>query len=104
MTLEPPLIPTIRRIKRFAPLQLGKMMGICYGIMGLLFCPIFLLMALMSPHLPPQQRVGVMAFGTGFAIAMPFIYAIMGFVGGIVSAFVYNLIARWVGGVEVEVE
>ena len=58
----------------------------------------------MSPHLPPQQRVGVMAFGTGFAIAMPFIYAIMGFVGGIVSAFVYNLIARWVGGVEVEVE
>jgi len=35
---------------------------------------------------------------------MPFIYAIMGFVGGIVSAFVYNLIARWVGGVEVEVE
>jgi hypothetical protein len=104
MTLEPPVIPTIRRIKRFAPLQLGKIMGLTYALMGLLFCPFFLLMALFTPHVQNSQRVGMMAFGTGFAIAMPFLYGALGFIGGVIGAFVYNLIAKWVGGIEVEVE
>jgi hypothetical protein len=104
MDLTPPTLSTIRRIKRIAPLQLGKMMGICYGIMGLLFCPIFLIMSLVATHLPNQQHVGIMAFGTGFALLMPVFYAVMGFVLGVVSAFVYNVIAKWIGGVEVEVE
>jgi hypothetical protein len=104
MSLEPPVIPTTRRIKRFAPLQLGKVMGLTYGVLGLFFCPIFLLMALLSHAMPPQQRVGMMAFGTGFAIAMPFLYGAMGFIFGVIGAFIYNLIAKWVGGIEVEVE
>jgi hypothetical protein len=35
---------------------------------------------------------------------MPFFYAAMGFVAGVVSAWVYNLIAGWIGGIEVDVE
>ncbi len=40
----------------------------------------------------------------GFGIFMPIIYGVMGFVGGIVAAALYNLFARWIGGIEVEVE
>ena len=40
----------------------------------------------------------------GFGIFMPVFYGIFGFVFGIISAAIYNLIARWIGGVEVEVE
>jgi hypothetical protein len=35
---------------------------------------------------------------------MPVIYAVMGFVFGVLGAWVYNLIAKWIGGIEVEVE
>jgi hypothetical protein len=103
-TLIPPPLSVTRRIKRFAPLQLGKIFGLVYGIMGLLFCPLFLLMILWAPHGQNPQKVGVMAFGAGFALLMPILYGIMGFIGGIISAFVYNVIAKWVGGIEVEVE
>jgi hypothetical protein len=104
METTPPIIPTIRRIKRFAPLQLGKMLAVLYGIMGLFFVPFFLLIAVFSAHLPAQQRVGMMAFGTGFALCMPIIYAVMGFLGGVIGGAIYNLIAGWIGGIEVEVE
>jgi hypothetical protein len=39
----PPVLTTKRRIKRIAPLQLGKMLAVLYGIMGLLAMPFFLL-------------------------------------------------------------
>ena len=104
MDLTPPPLTVTRRIKRIAPLQLGKMMALTYGIMGLLFCPFFLLFSLFASQVPNAPRIGAMAIGTGFALMMPFFYAAMGFVFGVIGAFIYNLIAKWIGGIEVEVE
>ena len=104
MTDTPPPLTSTRRIKRISPLQLGKMLALLYGVLGILFVPFFLIMSLMAPHMPSQQRAGFMAFGVGFAIAFPFIYAALGFIGGVVTAFIYNIAAKWVGGIEVEVE
>ena len=99
-----------RRIKRIAPLQAGKMMGVLYGCMGLIFLPFFALagaVGAFAQHAqnssgPPAVLVSGIMFG--FGILMPVIYGVMGFVGGIIMAVIYNLIARWVGGFEVEVE
>jgi hypothetical protein len=102
--MNPPTLTTTKRIKRFAPLQLGKMLAILYGIMGLIFIPFFLLMTLVAAHMPAQQRVGLLAFGAGFAVFVPIIYAAMGFVFGALGALIYNLVAKWIGGIEVEVE
>ncbi len=104
MTTTPPLLTAKRRIKRFAPVQLGKMLAVLYGAMGLLFIPFFLIMSVMATRVPQQQRVGMMALGTGFAFIFPFLYAAFGFIFGIVGAWIYNLIAKWIGGIEVEVE
>jgi hypothetical protein len=101
MEPTPPTLPATRRIKRIAPLQLGKILALCYGALGLLFCPIFLVTAPLASNLPSTQRVGIMAFGTGFALMMPVMYAVMGFILG---ALIYNVIAGWIGGIEVEVE
>ena len=95
---------TKRRIKRIAPLQLGKMLAILYGIMGLLFMPVFLIMSAVATQMPAPQRVGLLAFGVGFDLCMPIIYAVMGFVFGALGAVIYNLVAKWIGGIEVEVE
>lgn len=80
------------------------MLAILYGLMGLVFLPIMLLFALLGSQLPAQQRAGVMAVGVGFMLFFPVIYAAMGFVFGVIGAWIYNIVAKWVGGIEVEVE
>ncbi len=80
------------------------MLALLYGIMGLIFCPFLLLASLFSSHAGSPQRAGILALGTGFALLLPFLYGAMGFIGGVISAFIYNIIAKWIGGIEVEVE
>jgi hypothetical protein len=103
-----PDLRVVRRIKRFDPVQLGKMLGVLYGFMGLIFVPFFLLMAFIGtiaprPHGGPPIAFPAI-FGLGFAVAAPIIYGIMGFLTGLIGGFLYNLVAKWIGGIEVEVE
>ena len=42
--------------------------------------------------------------GIAAVIVMPIIYGVLGFIGGIISAAMYNLIAGFVGGIEMEFE
>jgi hypothetical protein len=100
----------IKRIKRFDPLQLGKVLAITYGLMALLIVPIFLLFGAIAGFASRAQgaagppTVAFLGMGIGFAIFAPILYAVMGFLTGVVGAFIYNLVAGWVGGIEVEVE
>ena len=41
--------------------------------------------------------------GIALAVMFPIIYAVGGFVGGIIAAALYNLVAKWTGGLEFEV-
>ena len=100
----PPTITTKIKIKRFEPLQLGKMFALLHGMIGLIFLPIVLLFSLIASKLPPTQRVGAMAMGIGFMLFMPIMYAVMGFLVGVIGGCLYNLFAKWIGGIEVEIE
>ena len=102
MTTPPILVK--RRIKRISPIQLGKMLALLYGIIGLIAIPFFLFMATMSAQLPADQRGPLMAMGAGAALFAPILYAVVGFIAGIIGAVIYNVVAKWVGGIEVEVE
>lgn len=95
---------SLRRLKRIAPLQLGKMAGCLYGAMGLLFMPFFLAMTVFAGSMPAGQGGIFAMMGVGFAICAPLLYAAMGFVIGLIGAAIYNLLAKWIGGIEVEVE
>jgi hypothetical protein len=98
------------RLKRIAPLQAGKIFAVLYGCMGLIFLPFIALAAILgafaqhaqSTQTGPAVAIGGMLLGMG--IAMPIIYAVMGFIIGLIGAALYNLIAGWVGGLEFEVE
>jgi Transmembrane domain of unknown function (DUF3566) len=102
-----------RTIKRIAPLQAGKMLGVLYACMGLIFLPIFMLAAAagaFAQHAQgaqasspaPAALVARIMFGMG--LFMPVIYSVMGFIVGVIGAAIYNLVAGWIGGIEVEVE
>jgi len=102
-----------RTVKRIAPLQAGKMLGVLYACMGLIFLPIFMLAAAAGAF--AQHAQGAQASSTapgavvtgimfGMGLFMPVIYGVMGFIFGVISAAIYNLVASWIGGIEVEVE
>jgi hypothetical protein len=80
------------------------MLALLYGIIGLLAIPFFLMFASVTAQLPAEQRGPFMAMGAGAALFAPIIYAVLGFIIGVIGAFIYNLVAKWVGGIEVEVE
>ena len=43
-------------------------------------------------------------FGVGAVLALPVIYWVLGFLGGAIGAWVFNNVARTVGGLEIELE
>ena len=43
-------------------------------------------------------------FGVGAIIIMPIVYGVLGFICGAIGAWLYNLVAGWIGGLEIELE
>ena len=85
-----------QQIRRFGIGQTAKVVGALYGLLGLIFVPFFLVAVAMSP-----DEAG---FGMGLAISFPIIYAVIGFIGTALACAIYNFVARFVGGIEVEME
>lgn len=94
----------MQRIKSVGILSCAKMLGILYGCMGLLFIPIALIGGLAS--MATQQSNGAIggAAMLAFGIIAPFLYGGMGFVFGALAAWIYNLIAKRLGGIEIQLE
>jgi hypothetical protein len=89
-----------KELTSIAPLRAGIVLATFYGLVSLVFVPFFLLFALIGS----KSGTAVPAlFGVVFAVLMPVIYAFFGFIGGVIAAAVYNLIAKWTGGFEFEV-
>jgi hypothetical protein len=93
------------KIKKIGVVSLGKIFGILYAIIGLIIGAIMTLVSVIGIALS-SKGPGLFGalFGVGAIIFLPIFYGIMGFVGGLVMALLYNLIASWVGGLEVEME
>lgn len=53
-----------------------------------------------SGRFAPKQS----GYGAGFALALPILYGICGFIFTAIGCAIYNLVAGWVGGVEVELD
>jgi len=85
------------------------MLAVIYGLGSLVFVPFFLLFSLAA-SMAPQMSQGpgplpmMLGMGIGFMIFAPILYAFIGFITGLIGACIYNLVAKWIGGIEVEVE
>src|SRR5437879_13368674 len=99
-----------RRIKGVAPLQAGKMLGVLYACMGLIFLPIFALAGLAGAFAqqtqqaqntggPPSALITAMMFG--FGIFMPVFYGVFWFLFGVFFVGIYTFILRCVCSIEV---
>ena len=96
-------------IKRVQPMSLGKILGVLYAIGGLFFGLIVSLVALAFPGFgsAPQQQAfpgSSLFLGVGAIVFLPIFYGAAGFLGGLISAALYNGLAKIVGGVMIDVE
>lgn len=89
------------KIKRIKPLSLAKVQGLMMFVFGILIS-LFSLISILSVRSVTKQTITPLAIG--IFVFLPFLYAFIGFVLGLITAGLYNLIARRIGGIEVEVE
>jgi hypothetical protein len=92
------------KIRRFGVISVGKMLCILYAIFGLIEGAVFSLVSIVASSAMKGMGMFGILFGIGAIIFMPIAFGIMGFIFGIVIALVYNVVARLVGGIEVDAE
>jgi hypothetical protein len=91
-------------LKRIGPLSLARIFGVLYGIIGLALGCAFAIVAMLG-GLATQETSGPIfgfVFGVGAVIFFPLIYGGLGFVMSLIMAGLYNLMAGWLGGIELE--
>ena len=83
-----------QRIRKFGVLQTAKVVGALYALLGLVFVPIFLVISMFTPN--------ESGMGAGFALVMPILYGVLGFIFTAIACAIYNFVSGLVGGIEVE--
>ncbi|MEA2055307.1 MAG: hypothetical protein U9O49_00560 [Candidatus Thermoplasmatota archaeon] len=76
----------------------GFIVGLIVSIMSLAFGSV------ISAVGGTAAMSGIFMGGVFAVIVMPIAYAIFGFIGGAIGAFLYNVVAGWVGGIEMKFE
>lgn len=95
-------------VSRIGVLSLAKMLAVTYAFLGLFIGGIVSLFALMGAAIgggagqDSAGGIGAMILGVGAVVVFPILYGCLGFVGGLITAALYNLVSKVVGGIEVE--
>jgi len=91
-------------LKKIGILSLGKiagLFGVIYGLLaGILVSVVY---AKLEAFPQMTEQLGLISqLGYSSIIILPILYGIIYFISGIVTAFIYNLLAGWIGGIELE--
>jgi len=94
-------------LRRIGAMSLAKMLGALYALLGLIIGALISLVSIVGSALfrsasgDSSALFGVL-FGAGAIIILPIVYGCIGFIGGLIVAGLYNLLAGAVGGIEIE--
>ncbi len=89
-------------LKKFGVLSLAKLKGVLMAVFGLIAGIIYGLIGIIAGVV--SGSIGIAGLGIAAIIFLPIIYGFFGFVMGALMAFLYNLVAGWIGGIEMEFE
>jgi len=90
-------------IKSVGAVSFAKIMGTLYVIVGLVFGGLLSLVAVAGMGQSGSGFGGAL-FGIGAVIILPIFYGCLGFVATLIGAWLYNMAAGIVGGVELETD
>jgi hypothetical protein len=87
-------MPILKSVDIMSLAKIATLFGVVVGLVAAIIA------AVTGIH---RGFVTVGAFaGIALIIIMPFLGAVCGFISGVVHAFLYNVFAKWVGGVNLE--
>jgi hypothetical protein len=90
-----------QRVRRIGVMPFATTMAALYLLLGvIILIPIMLFGGALSKMTGGMSGSG--GFSMGVMIAMPIIYGICGFILGAITAALYNVVAGWTGGIEIE--
>lgn len=101
------------RINKFGIFSVAKMYALIMFVVSLLIAVpyglIIIVISLMGSSSLRGDEAWLMGGGgiiAGIAImiVLPILYAIIGFIAGVIGSLIYNIFARIVGGIEIEVD
>ncbi len=92
------------QIKRVGGKSLAKVFGFMYLILGFVFGLFVFVVSLVEPASETYTAFESFAFGIGAPVVLAVFYGVLGYVMGFVTAWVYNVVAQKVGGIEIEME
>ena len=94
------------RIRRFNILKTSTVVAVMYMVIVAIFAvPFFLLFAIagVSTNGGPTQGANVFG-GLALAVVAVLFYGVLGWLFTAIACAIYNVVAGWVGGIEVEVD
>jgi len=93
------------QIKSFGVVQTAKFAAVVYFIVFVIFMIPFRLITMTTTSTTRIER-GMLEIVLGilYILLSPVFYAIMGFVFVAIGCQVYNIIAKHIGGIEIEIE
>ena len=93
-------------VKRIGPVSCAKLSGFLYAVIGLIIGGVFSLFAMAGGFVSdaPEFESFAPIFGVTAVIVFPILYGCMGFVATLIMAWLYNVAAGIVGGVELDIQ
>jgi hypothetical protein len=93
-------------ITRVNPVSAAKVAGLLYVVIGLVAGALISLVAMGGAALGAasgeNSAIFGMLTGVGAIVVLPICYGIFGFIGTLIMAWLFNVAAGMVGGVEIE--
>ena len=89
-------------LKKIGVLSLAKIAGLFGVILGLVWGAITVILISLGTAEITQQLGVLGSLGYAVILILPIAYGILYFILGSLTALVYNLLAGWVGGINIE--
>lgn len=89
------------RIQRFGIKQTSKIAGIVYFLLGIVLIPFFYLAMNAPPR--PGETARPEALTPVMLILLPILYGLVGYVMTALILYIYNRIAKTLGGLELDI-
>ena len=92
-------------LRRVGPLSVAKVAAVLYAIFGLIAGAFISLFSVVGSAFTPDNAgfPGIL-FGVAAIFVLPIFYGLLVFVFSLLAAALYNLIAGWVGGIELDLQ
>lgn len=97
------MIKIFVKLKKLNVLSVAKIQALFMAIAGLLFGLFMLIVSAIAGSMIGAAFLMISINFLG-VIWLIIFGGVFGFIGGLLGAFIYNLLAKWIGGIEMEFE